>query len=63
VRDTYGAPFQPMDFIRNASSARLEINAWVEDQTRQRIRELIPLDGIDRETRLVLVNAIYLKAP
>jgi serpin B len=52
-----------MDFIQNASAARLEINTWVEDQTRQRIRELIPSDGIDRETRLVLVNAIYLKAP
>ena len=63
TRDTYGAPFQPMDFVRNASAARLEINTWVEDQTRQRIRDLIPADGIDRETRLVLVNAIYLKAP
>jgi len=63
VRDNYGAPFQPMDFIRNASTARLEINTWVEDQTRQRIRDLIPADGIDRKTRLVLVNAIYLKAP
>jgi serpin B len=63
TRDTYHAPFQPMDFIRNASAARLEINAWVEDQTRQRIRDLIPADGIDRDTRLVLVNALYLKAP
>ena len=63
TRDTYGAPFQPMDFIRNASAARLEINSWVEDQTRQRIRDLIPADGIDRDTRLVLVNALYLKAP
>ncbi len=63
TRDTYGAPFQPMDFLRNAAAARLEINSWVEAQTRQRIRELIPPDGIDRDTRLVLVNAIYLKAP
>jgi serpin B len=63
TRDTYHAPFQSMDFIRNSSAARLEINAWVEDQTRQRIRDLIPADGIDRDTRLVLVNALYLKAP
>ena len=63
VRDNYGAPFQPMDFIHGAAGARREINAWVEDQTRQRIRDLIPADGINRETRLVLVNAIYLKAP
>lgn len=63
TRDTYHAPFQSMDFVRNASAARLEINSWVEDQTRQRIRDLIPADGIDRETRMVLVNALYLKAP
>jgi serpin B len=63
VRDTYGAPFQAMDFIQNTSAARREINTWVEDQTRQRIRDLIPADGINRDTRLVLVNAIYLKAP
>lgn len=63
VRDNYGAPLQLMDFVHKAPAARLEINAWVEDQTRQRIRDLIPPDGIDRETRLVLVNAIYLKAP
>ena len=63
TRDIYGAPLQLMDFVRKAPAARLEINAWVEDRTRQRIRDLIPPDGIDRETRLVLVNAIYLKAP
>lgn len=60
---TYGAPFQSMDFISGWAPARLEINAWVEEQTRQRIRELIPADGLNKLTRLVLVNALYLKAP
>jgi serpin B len=63
VKDTYGAPFQPMDFAGNPAQARLKINGWVEEQTRQRIRDLIPPDGLDRDTRLVLVNAVYLKAP
>ena len=63
MKDTYGAPFQPMDFAGNPSQARLQINGWVEEQTRQRIRDLIPPDGLNRETRLVLVNSIYLKAP
>jgi len=63
LRDNYGAPFQPMDFISETSAARSEINLWVEEQTRHRIRDLIPPNGLDRETRLVLVNAIYLKAP
>jgi serpin B len=63
VEDTYGAPFQAMDFVRRSSDATKEINAWVEEKTRRRIRDLIPSDGLNQETRLVLVNAIYLKAP
>ncbi len=63
TRDTYGAPLQPLDFVGNAPAARLAINAWVDAQTRQRIHDLIPPEGIDCDTRLVLVNAIYLKAP
>lgn len=63
ARDQYSAPLQPLDFTRNAAAATRTINAWVEDQTRQRIRDLIPPDGLDRDTRLVLVNTIYLKAP
>jgi serpin B len=35
----------------------------VADQTRDRIRNLIPADGIQATTRLVLANALYLKAP
>jgi serpin B len=62
LRDNYAAPLQPVDFWQQAPAARLEINSWVEHQTRQRIHDLIPPDGVDRETRLVLVNAIYLKA-
>lgn len=63
ARDTYGAPFQSMDFAHRAAAAIKEINAWVEEKTLRRIRDLIPPDGLDEETRLVLVNAIYLKAP
>lgn len=63
VRDNYGAPLEPLDFTRNPSGATKHINAWVEDQTRQRIRNLIPDGALNDLTRLVLVNAIYLKAP
>ena len=60
MKDTYQAPFQPLDFARNPQAATREINGWVEQQTRQRIRDLVPPDGLDKDTRLVLVNAIYL---
>src|SRR5579862_1348812 len=63
VKDTYGAPLQPMDFATNPAQAIKDINAWVLQQTRKRIPNLIPPDGLTSETRLVLVNAIYLKAP
>jgi serpin B len=35
----------------------------VADQTRDRIRDLIPARALNEATRLVLANAIYLKAP
>lgn len=59
----YDAPLQLMDFQQNWDPARQEINTWVEDQTGKRIRDLIPAGGLTRETRLVLVNALHLKAP
>ncbi|MEP7015800.1 MAG: serpin family protein, partial [Verrucomicrobiota bacterium] len=43
--------------------ARQHINKWVASQTRDRIRDLIPPNGVTATTRLVLANAIYLKAP
>lgn len=61
--DTYGAPFQPLDFETDPNAARQDINGWVGEQTKERIRDLIPPSGITKDTRLVLVNAIHLKAP
>jgi serpin B len=63
IKDAYAAPLQLMDFRRNAEGARVDINGWVEKQTQKRIRDLIPSGGLSDATRLVLVNAIYLKAP
>jgi serpin B len=62
VKKFYGAPFETMDFRKDAAGARQHINQWVADQTRDRIRDLIPPNGLNEMTRLVLANAIYLKA-
>jgi serpin B len=59
----YGAAFEPLDFIADAGAATEHINKWVADQTRDRIRDLIPKGALDKTTRLVLANALYLKAP
>jgi serpin B len=63
VKKFYGAPFEALDFTKNADAARQHINQWVADQTRDRIRDLIPANGVNDMTRLVLANALYLKAP
>ena len=63
VSELYQAPLQAADFIHQASQEALAINRWVEEQTRSRIRDLIPEGALDAATRLVLVNAVYLKAP
>jgi serpin B len=46
---------------RTAGDTDVESWGWVSDQTEARIPKL--LDSLDAATRLVLVNAIYLKAP
>jgi serine protease inhibitor len=62
VKDSYDAPFEPVDFISGSAAATKQINGWVEEQTRKRIRNLIPDGALGSLTRLVLVNAVYLKA-
>ena len=63
VKQDYRAAFEPLDFVADASGATQYINKWVADQTRNRIRDLIPAGALDETTRLVLANALYLKAP
>ncbi|MFJ9317310.1 serpin family protein [Pimelobacter simplex] len=59
----YGAPMRAVDFVGDTERARRLINDWVEAQTADRITDLVPEGVLDVSTRLVLVNAIYLKAP
>jgi serpin B len=59
----YGAGVRLVDFKADAEGARKQINAWVDEQTRDRIPELLAPGLLDALVRLVLVNAIYLKAP
>ena len=58
----YGAGLRLMDFATQPDPSRLVINRWVEDQTENRIKDLLPPGSIDTLTRLVLTNAIYFNA-
>jgi len=63
VQDDFGSKVQPLDYRSNAEQARQEINRWVEDRTHHKIKDLLHNGDVDGKTRLVLVNAIYFKAP
>jgi serine protease inhibitor len=54
----YGAGMYAVDF--DSPSAAETMNDWVRRQTADRIRKLF--DQVDPDTRLVLANAVYLKA-
>ncbi|KAB2899942.1 MAG: serpin family protein, partial [Kofleriaceae bacterium] len=58
----YGAGLRVLDFAADPDGARGIINGWVEDQTNDKIRDLLPAGSIRAETRLVLTNAIYFSA-
>jgi serpin B len=61
TKDQYGAELGQVDFIHQAEAARQAINTWVEEQTKGKIKDLIPPGALDEFTRLVLTNAIYFK--
>jgi serpin B len=58
----YGAWLRLVDFTAEPEESRKLINAWVEAETEERIKELLPADSIHRDTLMVLVNAIYFNA-
>jgi len=58
----YGAGLRLLDFIADPEGAREAINAWVSQQTEERIPELLAEGTIQPDIRLVLTNAIYFTA-
>jgi serpin B len=58
----YGAGLHEVDFAGATEAARKTVNAWVEKETRDRIKDLLAPGTVDALTRLILTNAIYFKA-
>ena len=62
LAQNYGAGMHLTDFVNSPDAARQNINDWIEQQTNDKIQDLLPERSIDSLTRLVLANAIYFKA-
>lgn len=61
TRDDYRAPMSTTDFSE-PEAARVKINAWVADNTQNRIAQLLMPGDITDRSLLALVNAVYFKA-
>ncbi len=62
LAENYGAGMRLVDYDNAAEQARLAINRWVEENTNDRIKDLIPQGALSEDTILVLANAIFFKA-
>ena len=61
VEKYYGGKAANLDFARETEKSRQTINTFIEEQTNNKIKDLIPQGVLDTSTRLVLTNAIYFK--
>jgi len=55
------ATIEAVDFATQTEAARQAINAWVDEKTQHKIKELLAPGVLDSSARLVLANAIYFK--
>ena len=59
VTKNYGAGVKTVDFLNSHESARLEINDWVAQKTRDKIKDLLQENNVAPDTTQILVNAVY----
>ena len=60
--DIAGVTVRPADFQSAPAEARAQINDLIAEQTAGKITNLLGPDAVSAATRLVLANAVYLKA-
>ena len=62
IEVNYQGGLYPVDFKHAPEEARQTINAWVEQSTKGKIKDLLKSTNIDQKTLLIITNAIYFKA-
>ncbi len=60
LENFYMAEAYELDFSKNVEAAEI-INNWIEEQTHDKIKDMIQPDMLSDLTKLVLTNAIYFK--
>jgi len=61
ITENFNAEIRAADFADQPEAERLKINTWVEQKTRDKIKNLLGSGAVTPDTRLILVNAIYFK--
>jgi len=62
LAQSYGTAVRGMDFLNDPEEARLKINDWVEGMTEGKIRDLLAPGIVTKDSRLMVVDAVYLSA-
>ncbi len=64
IEKYYYAKINEADFENNIKreEARQKINRWVASKTNNKIKELLDKKALDKDTKMVLVNAVYFLA-
>ncbi len=60
---SYGSGVGEVDLSADPDGSRRRLNDWVADQTQDKILDLLPPGSVDAFTRMLLANALYVKAP
>ncbi|CAF1395284.1 unnamed protein product [Rotaria sordida] len=61
VQNSFKADIKQKDFENEGAQAVQRINAWVEQQTNNLIRDLLSIKDVTFETKLIIINSIYFK--
>ncbi|MBR4400758.1 MAG: serpin family protein [Synergistes sp.] len=62
LEEYYGASLSPLDYAGAPENSRRTVNKWVEKNTNNKIKDLVPQGAFTRDTVLTLTNAVYFKS-
>lgn len=61
VEGEFQANLKQIDFVTEAESARIEVNRWIAQKTREKIRDILPPQTLTSKTKMLLANAAYFR--